>query len=121
MSEDHDSHDEHGTHDEHGHPRKPFEPIFEDRPFVEMLKSHLGKLFLMVNSESFEETGIGHQIQGSWYRARLVGIGRDYVIVVSEFTHGAGKHASKEPVKQYIPIDRIKRVSLMRSERLLHI
>ena len=45
----------------------------------------------------------------------------DYLIVITEFSHGAGKKAQKEPVKQYIPINRIKRISLMRTERLIHI
>ena len=101
--------------------RKAFEPVFEDRPFVDVLKDHLGKVFLIANPESFEESGLGHQIHAGWYKARLVGLGQNYLIVITEFTHGGGKHATKEPVKQYIPLDRIKRLSLMRTQRLLHL
>jgi len=101
--------------------RKPFEPIFEDRSFVELLKSYVGKTFLIANPESFEESGFGHQITAGWYKARLLGLGQDYLIVLTEFTHGAGKKATKEPLKQFIPIERIKRISIMRSERLIHI
>ena len=101
--------------------KRAFEPIFEDRPFLEVLKSHLGKVFLIANPESFEESGLGHQIHAGWYKAKLVGVGQNYLIVVTEFTHGTGKHASKEPCKQYIPLDKIKRLSLMRTERLLHL
>lgn len=101
--------------------KKPFEPILEDLSFLEMLKGHLGKIFLIANPESFEEGGLGPQIQAGWYKAKLIGLGKDYLIVMTEFQHGAGKKATKEPVKQYIPVDRIKRVSLMRSERLIHI
>ena len=42
------------------------------------------------------------------------------MIVVTEYKH-SGKKATKEPVKQYIPLHRIKRLSVMASEILLHI
>ena len=101
--------------------KKPFEPTVEDRPFAEVLKSSLGKIFTVANPESFEESGFGHQIAAGWYKGKLIGVGDDYLIMLTEFTHGAGKHAKKEPVKQYIPLSRIKRISLMKSDRLLHL
>ena len=104
-----------------GGPKKAFEPVHEDRSFSDVLKAHLGEVFLIANSESFEESGFGHQIAAGWYRARLAGLGHDFLIVHTEFAHGAGKHAVKEPVKQYIPLARVKRISLMRSERILHV
>ncbi|MBK8980304.1 MAG: hypothetical protein IPM29_30755 [Planctomycetes bacterium] len=106
---------------ENAAPKKPFEPILEDQSFHEMLKSHLGKIFLVATPESFEETGLSPQITAGWYKAKLVGLGRDYLIVATEFHHGLGKHATKEPCNQYIPISHIKRISLMRRERLLHL
>ena len=101
---------------------KKFTPTIHSGSFRDLLQEHLGKLFLIANPESFEETGLGgNTIQAGWYRAKLVGLGDDYLIVISEFSHGTGKHAQKEPVKQFIPIGHIKRISLMRSERLIHI
>ena len=100
---------------------KPFEPTFASGDFRDMLKEHLGKIFMIANPESFEETGLGHKITAGWYKAKLLGLGDDYLIVLTEFTHGGGKNAVKEPVKQFIPISRIKRLSLMRTERLIHI
>ncbi len=100
---------------------KKFTPTIKEGDFRALLEEHLGKLFLIANPESFEETGLGHKIQAGWYRAKLVGLGADYLIVITEFSHGTGKKAEKEPVKQFIPIAHIKRISLMRSERLIHV
>ncbi len=102
-------------------PKKPFTPTIEDKHFVDVLKDHLGKVFTIANSESFEKTGLGHEISASSYPARLVGVGRDYVIMMIEWKHGTGKKSTSEPLKQYIPISRIKRVGLMKSGRQLHI
>ena len=38
-----------------------------------------------------------------------------------EGAHHPGRQAAKEPVRQYIPIDKIKRVSLLKAERLIHL
>ncbi len=102
-------------------PKKPFTPTIEDKDFVDVLKDHLGKVFTIANSESFEKTGIGHQISASSYPARLLGVGRDYVIVLIEWKHGTGKKTVTEPLKQYIPVSKIKRVGIMKSGRQLHI
>jgi len=92
-------------------------PIVEDRSFVDVLRSLIGKVVTVVNPESYEDAPIGHQIRAGFYRAKPVGLGRDYLIVVTEYKH----KTDKEPVKQYIPIANIKRVSLMKSELLIHI
>ena len=41
--------------------------------------------------------------------------------MITEFQRGSGKKSTKEPVKQYIPMDRIKRVTLMKTQILVHI
>lgn len=102
-------------------PAKPFKPTITSGTFRDLLEEQLGKIFMIANPESHEETGFGHKIEAGWYKAKLLGLGADYLIVLTEFTHGSGKKAAKEPVKQYIPLHRIKRVSLMRTERLLHL
>ena len=98
-----------------------FEPIIEERDFRKLLETCLGSTFLIANPESFEDSGFGHEITASWYKARLIGLGHDYLILVSQFQHGAGKKATKEPMKQFIPFSWIKRISLMKSERIIHI
>ncbi len=98
----------------------PTQPVFEDRTFVDVLKSFIGKVITVVNPESYEDAPLGHDIRKGWYPAKPVGMGVDYLIVVTEYKH-AGKKATKEPVKQFIPLARIKRISQMKSELLIHI
>lgn len=100
---------------------KVFEPTIVNGTFRDLLEQHLGEVFLIANPESFEETGIGHKITAGWYKAKLMGLGADYLIVLTEFAHGTGRTAKRELIKQYIPLARIKRVSLMHTERLIHI
>ena len=88
--------------------------------FIDVLRSQLGKIVTIVNPESYEDAPLGHQIRAGWYRAKPVGFGRDYLVVVTEYVH-TGRRATKEPVKQYIPFSRIKRISVMQSEVLIHI
>jgi hypothetical protein len=95
-------------------------PTIEDKSFNDILKAMLGNVVTVVNPESYEEMPVGHQIKPGFYRAKLLTIGRDYLAVVSEFQH-AGKAAKKEPVKQFIPLSRIKRISVMKAERLIHL
>jgi len=95
-------------------------PVTEDRTFIELLKSLVGKTVTIVSPESYEDAPVGHQIRASYYRARPIGLGKDYLILMTEYVH-AGRDTSKEPVKQFIPFVQIKRISLMKSERLLHL
>lgn len=95
-------------------------PTIEDKSFTDILKAMLGTVVTVVNPESYEAMPVGHQIKPGFYRAKLLTIGRDYLAVVSEFQH-PGKAAKKEPVKQFIPLARVKRVSVMKNERLIHI
>jgi hypothetical protein len=96
----------------------------DDRDFRELLKSLIGQMVTIVNPESYEDAPVGHQIRSGFYRAKPVGLGRDYLILATEFVR-VGTKASpdkqKEPVKQYIPISRIQRISIMANERLIHL
>ena len=92
----------------------------EHRTFADVLEGLIGAVFTIVNPESYEDAPVGHQIRAGYYRAKLTGLGQDYLIVVTEYQH-SGKEKSKEPCKQFIPFARIKRLSLMKSERLIHI
>ena len=100
-------------------PKSPA-PIVEDRTFLDVLESLMGRTVTMINPESYEDGSVGQQIRAGFYRAKLIGRGIDYLIVVAEYFR-AGKEGRKEPVKQFIPIGRIKRISMMKGEWLLHI
>lgn len=93
-------------------------PKTEDRDFVTLAKSLVGKTVTMVNPESFEPAPIGHTLRAGFYRAKITGVGRDYLIVATEM---ARKGKDPEPVRQYIPISRIHRISLMKTDCLIHL
>jgi hypothetical protein len=96
-------------------------PVPEHQTFADVLKGMLGKMVMFVNAESFEEGGLGYTLEAGWYRGKLTAIGQDYLTVISEFKHGVGKKATKEPIKQYIPRDKIKRITVMKTQVLVHI
>lgn len=93
-------------------------PAVEDKNFVDILKALVGKTITVVNPESYEAAPVGYKLTTGFYRGRLTGIGRDYLVMMTEFER---KKGSPEPVKQYIPIAQIKRVSLLKTERVLHL
>ncbi len=95
-------------------------PIEEDRDFHDLIKSLIGQIVTIVNPESYEDAPVGHQIRAGFYRAKPIGLGRDYLIVSTTMQH-RGKSEEKEPVRQYIPLSQIRRISLMKSEKLIHI
>ena len=99
-------------------PKAASKPTMENTSFQEVLRALVGKVVTIVNSESYESAPMGHQLRTGFYRAKVTGLGKDYLIVMTEFAD-RGKDA--EPVKQYIPLGQVKRISLMKAERLLHI
>ena len=99
----------------------PPAPVGEKKTFSDVLQTMLGKVVMFVNAESFEEGGLGYTLEAGWYRGKLTSIGADYLTIMSEFKHGVGKKATKEPIKQYVPKDKIKRVTVMKSQILIHI
>ncbi len=95
-------------------------PIEEDRSFADVLRSLIGQTVTIANPESFEHAPVGRQIKAGYYRGKPVAMGRDYLTVVTEMAQG-GKSSAKEPVKQFIPLAQIKRVSIRKTERILHL
>jgi len=95
-------------------------PDTEHKHFLDLLKGLAGQIITVVNPESYEAAPIGYQIKAGFYKAKVTHVGADYFTVVSEFQH-AGKGAKKEPVKQFIPMSRVKRISVMKTDRLIHL
>lgn len=95
-------------------------PIHEERSFHDLLESLMGQVLTIVNPESYEDAPVGHQIRAGFYRAKLIGMGKDYLILATQLVH-AGKDHEKEPVRQYIPIEKVKRISILKAERLIHL
>ncbi len=90
----------------------------EDRQFLDILRALVGKSITVVNPESYETAPVGYKLTTGFYRGKLTALGRDYLVMMTEFER---KKGSPEAVKQYIPIQQIKRISLMKAERVLHL
>ncbi|MCZ6572275.1 MAG: hypothetical protein O7C98_03790 [Planctomycetota bacterium] len=95
-------------------------PVVEDRDFQSVLKALLGKTVTIVNPESFETAPMGWQLKEGFYTGRVTGLGRDYMVLQTEITTSR-KEGGKQAVKQFIPLRRIKRVSIMKGSNILHI
>ena len=95
-------------------------PAVEDRSFQDIVRSLVGQTVTIVNPESYEHAPVGYQLKPGFYRAKLAGIGRDYLAVLAEHKK-AGRDAGKELVKQFVPFSRIKRVSLTKTDRFIHL
>ena len=93
-------------------------PTMEDRQFLDILRALVGKTITVVNPESYESAPVGYRLTTGFYRGKLTALGRDYLVMMTEFER---KKGSPEPVKQYIPIQQIKRISLMAKETVIHI
>jgi len=92
----------------------------EDRSFADLFAPMLGKLITVVSPESFEDAPVGRQLKAGFYRAKLIGMGSDYITILTEYQH-KGNQPRKEPTKQFIPLNRVKRLSMMKSELIIHI
>ncbi len=99
------------------------QPQMEDRSFHDLLTSLVGSVVTIANPESYEHAPMGRQLKAGFYKARLTAMGRDYLVLLTEDIRQGkrGEEPVKEPVKQYLPISRIKRFSHMKSDRILHL
>jgi hypothetical protein len=88
--------------------------------FLEILEFLVGKVVTVANAESYEDAPVGHRLGAGFYKAKVLQIHADHVVIATQFRHSSG-HGEDEPVKQFIPISRVKRVSVMKSEKILHI
>lgn len=98
-------------------------PPVEDGNFDDLLKSFIGQIVTVVNPQSYEHAPVGHQLKVGFYKAKVTAMGSDYIVLITEFVRPAkrGEEPTKEPVKQFVPIREIKRLSVMKSERLIHL
>ena len=88
--------------------------------FQGVLASLQGQVVTFVNPESYEDAPIGHRLTTGFYRGKVGAVTSDYFTVAVEYVHKRAKE--KEPVKQFIPISRVKRISLMKGgDRLIHL
>lgn len=87
--------------------------------FQEVLQNLTGKVVTVVSAESFREENGGVLLEAGSYRAKILGVGNDYLSLATEYARD--ETAPAEPVRQFIPLGRIKRISILKGERLLHL
>lgn len=88
--------------------------------FRSVLSFLVGQMVTLVDSESLEEAPVGRYLDMACHEAKVLRAGEDYLLLVRELTHQHGEdHAEK--IRLFLPIDRIKRITLMEEERLIHI
>jgi hypothetical protein len=92
----------------------------EIHSFLDVLRSLKGKIVTVANPESLEDSPMGYQLTTSVYKAKVLGVGNDFVTLACELAR-KGRDAVKEPVKQFVPLERVKRVSVAKSEVIVHI
>ena len=92
----------------------------EPTDFRSILKKLVGKKLTIVNPESYEAAPVGFRIKEGFYEGKLTGLGPDYLQLATVF-ESAKKGGGSQPVKQFIPIARIKRISVMKDAVLIHI
>ena len=74
----------------------------------------------MANPESLEDTPMGYQLTTGLYRAKVASVRDDFLSVQCELVR-KGKETKKEAVRQFIPVERIKRISIASGEVILHL
>lgn len=95
--------------------------VTEDKTFADVLRALVGKVVTIVNTESYEHAPVGFQIRSGFYRGKVSGLGRDYLILMTEFAQKKKNEEGAAPVKQFVPLAMVKRISLMKGECLLHL
>ena len=98
-----------------------FKPTQEDRSYLEVLKALVGKKITVVNPESYEAAPmVGFQLKENFYPAKIAGWGNDYIIIHTVVAMSK-KEGGQQPVQQYIPLDAVKRVSVLKTGIYIHI
>jgi len=89
--------------------------------FADAFDRLVGKQVIVADPESLEETLVGHQIVKSVYHATVSYRAEDCLALARPFVHRRGTVESKETVEQLIPLSRIKRLTLMKGQVVLHL
>lgn len=90
--------------------------------FRSVLNGLVGKSVQIINSESYEETGGtgDSRLIPHFYDAKILGIGVD-MLKLQTVLKKSKAGTQDEDVTQYLPISRIKRISVMKRGAMLHI
>ena len=101
-------------------PTPPADAGAQPKNFRAILKALVGKPVTVVNPESYEAAPMGFQLKEGYYPGKIGGLAEDFVLFHTVVVTSK-KEGGKVPVKQFIPIQRIKRISLMKDGTILHL
>lgn len=87
--------------------------------FQEVLRNLTGKVVTVISATSYAEVDGRVVLEPGRYRAKILGVAGDYVSLATEYAREEGAEA--EPVRQFVPLARIQRISILKGERLLHL
>lgn len=85
--------------------------------FLSYLKAWVGTEVTVINPESYKLTALGKGLTFQTYNAQLAEMGVDYIRLV----FSSLKQDEQTSVEQIVPIDRVKRISIWGSEKLIHL
>ncbi|MHC4956600.1 MAG: hypothetical protein ACYTGZ_22405 [Planctomycetota bacterium] len=92
----------------------------ETRDYRSILQALVGKNVTIVNPESYETAAMGFQLKEGIYGGKVGSIAKDFVLLHTVI-QTSKKEGGKVAVKQFVPIERIKRISMMKDEYILHL
>ena len=92
----------------------------EDRDFMGVLETLIGKKVTVINPQSYEAKAVGSKLKEGTYPGTVAGLGRDYLIL-GTIMDAPKKEGGQQPVRQFIPTSHIKRVSVMKTGALVHL
>jgi len=90
------------------------------RTMADVYTGLVGKAVTVATTDHLEDAPVGRRLHPGSYRAKVIGLGADHLVLATEYVHG-GRSAGTEPMKQFVPLANIKRVSAMKSELILHL
>jgi len=86
-----------------------------------LARSLEGRVVTVINPESYRTTPTGsYKLDVQFYKGKVKVVCTDFLILICEFVMDL-KGEKKEPVQQYIPFGRIKRVSILPKEICIHL
>jgi len=92
----------------------------EDRDFRTVLESLVGKKVTVINPQSYEAKAVGTKLKEGMYSGTVSGMGNDY-LVLNTVMDAPKKEGGQQPVRQFIPLLHIKRLSVMKTGALIHL
>jgi hypothetical protein len=94
----------------------------EVESFRDALDRLVGKTVTIVDPECFKPGPVGLQMTASHYRAKVLGVDDECMVAVHQEVIPRGKRkGEKDAITQWVPLDRVKRIAISKSRKLIHL